>query len=163
MGSGAKTVFLAYMKSSRKLKLWDSCRRISTVIALGSLVINANAHEQQTLALFFPLVLHTDGKLAKLWKSLADAESAWAFLQMQYPLPDQDFHQEATHNSSIHDQPASEVPEIRPRVYVFGTRKVAQLCQILKEGSKYKSETIGITNGLRWRHSGRKNLDNDED
>jgi hypothetical protein len=124
-------------------------------------VLNANAHEQQLFALF-PLVLHTDEKLAKPWRSLANAESAWTFLLMQYPLPDQNLHPEAPHNSSIHQQPASEVPEIIPRVHVSGTREAAQLLHILKEGSQYKSETIG-TDGLRWHHSARKNLGNDED
>lgn len=118
----------------------------------------ANPDEPQTFVLVLPLVFHTDEKLAKLWKASADAESAWKFLQMQ-ALPDQNHHQDVTYDSIMHPQ-----PETMPRMRVSGAaREAAQVLWIWMEGSEYKIETIGTSNGFRWRNSARKNFGDDAD
>ncbi|KAJ0100691.1 hypothetical protein J7T55_000108, partial [Diaporthe amygdali] len=113
---GTENTLRVYLISSRDLRLLDSCRRICVLFAFVLLVFIANPQEPQTFVLVLPLVLHTDEKLAKLWKAMADTESAWVFLHMQYPLPEQGPHQEITYNSISHPKPALEIPEAMERM-----------------------------------------------
>ncbi|KAH8763808.1 hypothetical protein F5883DRAFT_559785 [Diaporthe sp. PMI_573] len=142
--------FRVYLKASRALRLMESGRRICVLFAFVVLVFIANPQEPRAFVLVLPLVLHTDEKLAKLWKALADTESAWVFLHTQYPLPDQGAHQEITYNSISHPKPASEVLEARERMQVSSEASwAAQVLRIWKEGYEYKSEMTETTTGLR--------------